>query len=212
MAILSDIAFSHGVVLSERPHVLSLPALGALLHIELHGLALLKALQTSRSDCRGMHKNVVATLAANEAVASGVVEPLHRSLFCHVNTVFLSIDLCWRDSEVLKGRLLACWVRGAHDRFGLTHSSSYVPCAPFATRVDVWYAMVMTDVPRDMRSSNSAHLSSRREAASIRCAAVERNSLPSAHSAYDVDLSARLHSSCHTGAAKARINKFEPAH
>jgi hypothetical protein len=101
-AILTDIAFSHGVVLSERPHVFSLPALWALLHIELHGLALLKALETSRSDCRGMHKNVVATLAANEAVAFGVVEPLHCSLFCHVNTVFLSIDLCWRDSEVLK--------------------------------------------------------------------------------------------------------------
>ena len=80
-------------------------------------------------------------------------------------------------------RLLTCWVRGAHDRFGLTHSSSYVPCAPFATRVDVRYGMVMTDAPRDMRSSNSAHLSSRREAASIRCAAVERNALPSARSA-----------------------------
>ena len=63
-----------------------------------------------------------------------------------------------------EGGLLARWVRGAHDRFGLTHSSSYVPCAPFATRVDLRYAMVMTDVPRDMRSSNSAHLSSRREA------------------------------------------------
>ena len=77
-----------------------------------------------------------------------------------------------------EGRLLACWVRGAHDRFGLTHSSSYVPCALFATRVDVRYAMVMTDVPRDMRSSNSAHLYSRARGASIRCAAVERNSLP----------------------------------
>jgi len=33
-----------------------------------------------------MHKNVSATLTANEAVALGVIEPLYCSLFCHVNT------------------------------------------------------------------------------------------------------------------------------
>ena len=69
-----------------------------------------------------MHKNVFATLTANEAVAFGVVEPLYCSLFCHVDTVFLSIGLRWRDSEVLKGRLLAVEARTAHDRFGLTHT------------------------------------------------------------------------------------------
>jgi hypothetical protein len=44
------------------------------------------------------------------------------------------------------------------------------------------------DVPRDTRSSNSAHLSARREACSIRRAAVERNSLSSARSSSDVRL------------------------
>src|SRR5262252_3471037 len=72
----------------EWPDVFSLPALWAFRHVELHGLALLQALETSRLDCREMHKNVFATLTANEAVAFGVVEPLHCSLFCHVDTVF----------------------------------------------------------------------------------------------------------------------------
>jgi hypothetical protein len=31
--------------------------------------------------------------------------------------------LRWRDSEVLKGRLLAVEARTAHDRFGLTHTA-----------------------------------------------------------------------------------------
>jgi len=103
-------------------YVLSLPAFGALRHIELHRLALLQALEASRLDRREMHKNVFATLPANEAVAFGVIEPLYCSLFCHVDTVFLSIVLRWKDSEVLKGRLLAVEARTAHDRFGLTHT------------------------------------------------------------------------------------------
>ena len=101
-AILTDIALSQGVAFSEWAYVLSLQAFGALRQVELHGLTLLKALETSRLDCREMHKNVSATLTANEAVALGVIEPLYCSLFCHVNTGVLSIDLRWRDSEVRK--------------------------------------------------------------------------------------------------------------
>ena len=101
-AILTDIALSQGVAFSEWAYVLSLQAFGALRQVELHGLTLLKALETSRLDCREMHKNVSATLTANEAVALGVIEPLYCSLFCHVNTSVLSIDLRWRDSEVRK--------------------------------------------------------------------------------------------------------------
>jgi hypothetical protein len=85
-AILTDIALSQGVAFSEWAYVLSLQAFGALRQVELHGLTLLKALETSRLDCREMHKNVSATLTANEAVALGVIEPLYCSLFCHVNT------------------------------------------------------------------------------------------------------------------------------
>jgi hypothetical protein len=46
-------------------------------------------------------------LPADKAIALGVIEPLDCSLFCHVDTVFLSINLRWRDSEVRLGR---CWL------------------------------------------------------------------------------------------------------
>jgi hypothetical protein len=49
-----------------------------------------------------MHKNILAALTADEAVAFGVIEPLHCSLFCHIDTYVPLIDLRWRDSEVLK--------------------------------------------------------------------------------------------------------------
>ena len=45
LIFMTNIAFSHGVVLSERPQVFSLPALGALVHVELHGLALCRLLK-----------------------------------------------------------------------------------------------------------------------------------------------------------------------
>jgi hypothetical protein len=82
-----EIAFPQSVVLSDWMYVLSLPAFGALRHVELNRLTLLKALEPPRLDRRKMHKNVFAILTANEAVAFGVVEPLYRSLFCHVDTV-----------------------------------------------------------------------------------------------------------------------------
>src|SRR5215472_18398068 len=116
----------------ERPHVFSLPALGALRHVELYGLALLKAPKTSRLDCREMHKNVFATLTANETIAFGVVEPLHCSLFCHGDTGVPFNRFTLERFGSTKGRLLACWARAAHDRFDLTHRSSYAPCAQLA--------------------------------------------------------------------------------
>src|SRR5690348_401842 len=87
---------------SERLYVFSLPAFGALRHLELHSLPFLKTLEPPRLDCREMHKNILAALTTDEAVAFGVVEPLHRSLFCHIDTRVPLIDLRWRDSEVLK--------------------------------------------------------------------------------------------------------------
>jgi hypothetical protein len=76
------------VHLLERLDILSLPSLRTLGHVELHRLALLQALETTRLDRRKMHKNVFAILAADKTVAFGVVEPLHCSLF-HI-VVFVS--------------------------------------------------------------------------------------------------------------------------
>jgi hypothetical protein len=84
----------------ERLYVFSLPALRALRNVELHGLPFLKTPEPADLDCREMHKNILAALTADEAVAFGVVEPLHCSLFCHIDTRLM--DLRWRDSEVLE--------------------------------------------------------------------------------------------------------------
>ena len=50
------------------------------------------------------------------------------------------------------------------------------------------HELVGFDVPRDIRSSSTEHLSTRREACFIRRAAVERNSLTSVRSFSDVGL------------------------
>src|SRR5436190_7537803 len=68
-----------------------------------------------------MHKNVFARLAADKAVALGVIEPLYCSCFHIVVLVFL---LCSYAGEIGRktcaGDLLLKR-RAAHDRFGLTH-------------------------------------------------------------------------------------------
>jgi hypothetical protein len=83
-AISGDIAFSQFTSL-QGPHVLSLPALGTLGHVELDRLAFLEAPEPACLDGREVHKNIFATLPADEAVALGIVEPLYRSLFCHID-------------------------------------------------------------------------------------------------------------------------------
>src|SRR3974377_651198 len=70
----------------ERIYVFSCPPLRALRNVKLHGLPFLKTPEPAGLDCREMHKNILAALTADEAVAFGVVEPLHCSLFCHIDT------------------------------------------------------------------------------------------------------------------------------
>ena len=110
----------------ERLDVLSLPALGALGHVELHGLALLQALETACLNRREMYENVFARLTADKAVALGVIEPLDCSLFCHgVRCSFVQSILRWRDSEVLQAGYELVRQVTAHDRFGLTHKDNH---------------------------------------------------------------------------------------
>jgi hypothetical protein len=61
-AISTQIAFRKEVTHSERPDILSLPALGALRNVELHGLPLLEAPETTGLNCREMHKNILVLL------------------------------------------------------------------------------------------------------------------------------------------------------
>ena len=105
-ATLIKIAFRNDARDLQRLYVFSLPALGALRDIELHGLPFLKTLEPARLDCGEMNKNILACLTADEAVAFSVVEPLHCSLFCHIDTRIPLIDLRWRDSEVIQAGYL----------------------------------------------------------------------------------------------------------
>src|SRR5579859_311609 len=85
-AILMQIAFRTKVASSERLYVFSLPALGALRNVELDCLTLLQASEPARLDCREVHKNIFATLTADETITLCIIEPLYCSLFCHIDT------------------------------------------------------------------------------------------------------------------------------
>ena len=65
----------------ERLYVGSLPALGTLYDVKLHGLTFLQTLESTAVDCGVMHENVFAVLARDKAEALRVIEPLHGTLF-----------------------------------------------------------------------------------------------------------------------------------
>jgi hypothetical protein len=120
-AIFMEIALFKSTDL-ERLNVFSLPALRPLGDVELHRLALLQALETACLDRGEVHKNILAILTADEAIAFGVVEPLYCSLFCHVDTGVPFNRFTLERFGGTDGRLLADKARAAHDRFDLTYS------------------------------------------------------------------------------------------
>ena len=105
----------------ECSHVFRLPALWSLGDIELHRLALLEALKTSRLDSGEVHENVFATLTADKTVAFGIVEPLYCSLFHLFVLLFLCSSYAGGIRRKICAGLLAVEARAAHNRFGLTH-------------------------------------------------------------------------------------------
>jgi hypothetical protein len=70
---------------------------GTLDHVELHGLAFLQTLETTRRDCRVVHEDILTVLARDKAEALRVIEPLHSTLFHFF--VFPGIELRWMESE-----------------------------------------------------------------------------------------------------------------
>ena len=76
-----------------RLHVLGLPALGTLDHIELDLLAFLQAAESIRLDRREVNENVLAILAADETISFCVVKPLYCSCFHGVAYVPLFCDV-----------------------------------------------------------------------------------------------------------------------
>jgi len=77
----------------QRLNVRSLPALGPLHHVELHGLTFLQALKTTRVDCRVVHEDIFTVLTRDKAEALRVIEPLHSTLF-HFDRISW-IELRW---------------------------------------------------------------------------------------------------------------------
>jgi hypothetical protein len=82
----------------ERLYVRRLPALGSLDYVELHCLALLKALESVRIDRRVMYEYILAVLTADEAKPLGIVKPLHCSLF-HVRYFLIAIEFAARSKS-----------------------------------------------------------------------------------------------------------------
>jgi len=77
---------SSGLLLIDRfylqnLYVLCLEAFRPLNDVELDCLAFLKAPETVRLNCRKVHEDIFAVLAADESKSLGVVKPLHCSLF-----------------------------------------------------------------------------------------------------------------------------------
>ena len=104
----------------QRSYVFCLEAFSALCDIELDGLAFLQAAEAACLNRRKMYENVIARLAADKAVALGIVKPLYCSLFHFVyfcSFVNFTLEGVGRNLR----RLLAVEARTAHDRFGLTY-------------------------------------------------------------------------------------------
>src|SRR6266496_1898361 len=70
----------HGGRASGAHHVGGVQPFVALLHFKLHHLALRERLEAVHLDGREVHEHILATLLFNEAVALGIIEPLHLSL------------------------------------------------------------------------------------------------------------------------------------
>src|SRR6266568_8578010 len=70
----------------EACNVLSLKALRALLHFELHRLTFVEGLVTVHNDGGEVHEDIFSRLALDEPVAFRSIEPLHCSLFLHCPT------------------------------------------------------------------------------------------------------------------------------
>jgi hypothetical protein len=77
--ILSD--NGHLCLPLDSLNVLSLPALWAFGHVELHSLPFLQAAKATSLNSGEMHEDIISALTADEAIAFGVVKPLYCSLF-----------------------------------------------------------------------------------------------------------------------------------
>jgi hypothetical protein len=76
----------------QNLYVFCLEAFRPLNDVELDCLAFLKAPETVRLNCRKVHEDILAILAADKSKSLGVVKPLHCSLFHCVYTFFFCVE------------------------------------------------------------------------------------------------------------------------
>jgi hypothetical protein len=68
----------------ELCYVLSLQSFGTFCHFEFNIVAFVKRLESSALNGAVMHKNVIARITADKAIAFFVIKPLDGSLFFHL--------------------------------------------------------------------------------------------------------------------------------
>jgi len=81
-------SFPNCFVVLDAFDVLRLPALGAFYYVELNLLTFLQAAKAVCLDGGEVHEYIFTILAANKAIALGIVKPLYCSCF-HDVAVFL---------------------------------------------------------------------------------------------------------------------------
>ena len=140
----------------DGSHILSLPALRPFGHVKLHGLAFLQASESARLNGREMHENVLATLAADKAIALGVVEPLNCSLFHILVLLFLFESYVGGNRKKLAQVTCCVKARAAHDRIGLTHISIIRETCKFSKR-KFHFPVIALFLARESSLGVSAH-------------------------------------------------------
>ena len=70
-----------------------------------------------------MDEHVIPIIAANETVTFGFVEPLYRSLFCHVIGRFPFFYFYAGEIRRTEGQVLAAAARATQDRLDLTYAA-----------------------------------------------------------------------------------------
>ena len=117
-------------------HVLGLPALGPLDHVELDRLALLQRTESLGLDRGVMNENVLTVLAGDESETFCVIEPFHCALF-HLNRILLETDLplktevlrvgaVTRNRQVLLNRIRECHECSMGEEKAVPHQSNRV--------------------------------------------------------------------------------------
>jgi len=135
-----------------RLHILGLPPLGALYHIELYLLAFLQTAESARLNRGEVNKHVLAALTADKTIALGIVKPLYCSCFHDVaRFLFVRYALCpsqnfFRQVTLLSRELLKT-AKIKRSRI-VPHISPKLPRHSTIYRINVYVSIIYHRHPR----------------------------------------------------------------